>query len=77
MATQRACQLLADVYGHLVPDKAALAALSAADKPLRTYAGELAQLSGAPAEVLGSTQEEVEQTNACLLYTSPSPRDRG
>jgi len=66
MATQRACQLLADVYGHLVPDKAALAALSAADKPLRTYAGELAQLSGAPAEVLGSTQEEVEQTNAWL-----------
>lgn len=64
---QRSRQLLADVYKRLVTDQAALSTLAASEKPLRTYAHELAALTSQPEAVLGTdaraTDEWLEQVD--------------
>ena len=63
---QRSRQLLAEVYTRLISDEASLNALRASNKPLRTYAHELAALTSKPAAVLGETDDDVKNTDQWL-----------
>ena len=63
---QRSRQLLAEVYTRLISDEASLNALRVSNKPLRTYAHELAALTSKPAAVLGETDDDVKNTDQWL-----------
>ena len=54
-------------------DAAASLALDAY-QALQGIGEDVAQIKGANSDVLAAL-ESLRQTNACLLYTSPSPRD--
>ena len=54
---------------------AALATLGPSQAPLSTLTSVVADMDGAPVILVSALSAHTTNLKACLLYTSPSPRD--